>query len=99
MTTSIQRLDNKCFLEISSFTQQAPSELLNLKNFKSSLILAFEEISAISQKKFSNYHCGPEKLKKSLPKKIMKSNKSILPKIFLTKFHFLQFQKWPKINF
>ena len=30
----------------------------------------------------------------------MKSNKSVLrTKFFFTKFHFLQFQKWPKINF
>ena len=33
-------------------------------------------------------------------KKFVKSNKSISrKKIFLTKIHFLQFQKWPKINF
>ena len=29
----------------------------------------------------------------------MKWNKSIPRKFFLTKFHFLPFQKWPKINF
>ena len=29
----------------------------------------------------------------------MESNKSISQKFILTKFHFLQFQKWPKINF
>ena len=29
----------------------------------------------------------------------MKSNKSISRKNFFIKFHFLQFQKWPKINF
>ena len=29
----------------------------------------------------------------------MKSNKSISRKNFLIKFHFWQFQKWPKINF
>ena len=28
-----------------------------------------------------------------------KSNKSISRKKFFTKIHFLQFQKWPKINF
>ena len=38
-------------------------------------------------------------LKKSRSKKLMKSNKSISWKIFLTKINFLQFQKWPKINF
>ena len=32
-------------------------------------------------------------------KKLVKSNKSISQIIFLTKCHFLQFQKWPKINF
>ena len=35
----------------------------------------------------------------SRPKKLAKSNKSISRKFFLTKFHFLLFQKWPKINF
>ena len=45
-------------------------------------------------------HNRPENKKKSRPKKLMKSNNSISPKkIFLTKFLFLQFQKWPKINF
>ena len=39
------------------------------------------------------------KLKKSRAKKLVKSNKSISQKNFLTKFHFLQFQKWPKMNF
>ena len=44
-------------------------------------------------------HSGPEYLKKSKPKKLVKSNKSISQQFFLTKFHFLQFQKWPKNNF
>ena len=44
-------------------------------------------------------HSGPENLKKSRPKKLVKSNKSISEKIFLAKFHFLRFQKWPKIYF
>ena len=44
-------------------------------------------------------HIEPENFKKSSPKKLVKSNKSILRKTFLTKFHFLQYQKWPKINF
>ena len=39
-------------------------------------------------------HSGPENLKKSRPKKLVKSNKT-----FLTKFHFLLFQKWPIIHF
>ena len=43
------------------------------------------------------FHCGSENLKKSRPKKLMKSNKSI-SRLFLTKIHFLPFQKWPKIN-
>ena len=38
-------------------------------------------------------------MKKSRPKKVVKSNKSISRKNILTKFHFLQFQKWPKIDF
>ena len=33
-------------------------------------------------------HSGPEILKKSSPKKIVKSNKSISRIFFLTKFHF-----------
>ena len=39
------------------------------------------------------------KLKKVQDKKLVKSNKSTSRKFFLTKFHFLQFQKWPKITF
>ena len=46
-----------------------------------------------------NSQIWPENLKKSSPKKLLGSNKSISRKIFLTKFHFLQFEKWPKINF
>ena len=34
-----------------------------------------------------------------LPEKLVKSNKSISQIFFLAKFHFFQFQKWPKINF
>ena len=37
---------------------------------------------------------GPENLKKSRPKKLVKSNKSISSNYFLTKFHFLQFLKY-----
>ena len=39
-------------------------------------------------------HRGPENLKKSMPKKLVKSNESISGNFFLTKFHFLQFQKY-----
>ena len=39
------------------------------------------------------------KFKKIQAKKLVKSNKSISRNFILTKFHFLQFQKWPKINF
>ena len=44
----------------------------------------------------------PENLKKvqaKKKKKLVKSNKSISRNNFLTKFHFLPFVKWPKINF
>ena len=44
-------------------------------------------------------HSGPENYEKSRPKNLVKSNISISKNIFLTKFHFLQFLKWPKINF
>ena len=44
-------------------------------------------------------HSGTENLKKARPKKLVKSTKSISRKFFLTKIHFLQFQKGPKINF
>ena len=44
-------------------------------------------------------HSRPENLKKSRPKKLVKSNKSISQKNFLTKIHFFPFQKWPKFNF
>ena len=41
-----------------------------------------------------------QKNQKSLgQKKLVKSNKSISRKNFWIKFHFLQFQKWPNINF
>ena len=43
-------------------------------------------------------YSGPENLNKSKPKKLVKSNKSI-SQFFLTKFHFLPFQKWQTINF
>ena len=52
--------------------------------------------------KGQNTHSRPENLKQSRPKKLVKSNKSISRiriEFYLTKFHFLQFQKWPKINF
>ena len=40
------------------------------------------------------------KFKKFQAKKLMKSNKSISQKkFFLSKFHFLPFQKWSEINF
>ena len=40
-------------------------------------------------------HTGPENLKKSGAKK----TREIKLNFFLAKFHFLKFQKWPKINF
>ena len=41
-----------------------------------------------------------ENLKKVQAKKnLLKANKSISRKKIFTKFHFLQFQKWPKVNF
>ena len=43
-------------------------------------------------------HNEPE-IKMSRSKKLVKSNKSISRKKILAKFHFLLFQKWPKINF
>ena len=46
-----------------------------------------------------NLHSGPENLKKSSPKKSSNQINQFHEKIFLTKIHFLQFQKWPKINF
>ena len=46
------------------------------------------------------YSQWARKLKKNVQgKKLVKYNKSISRRIFLTKFHFLRFQKWPKINF
>ena len=45
------------------------------------------------------FHSGPENLKKSRPKKLVKSRKSILRNVFMTKIHFLQFQNWPNITF
>ena len=46
---------------------------------------------------FSCIHTAGQKIfKKSRPKKLVKSNKSISQNFFLAKFHFLQFQKCPK---
>ena len=45
------------------------------------------------------FRTRPENLKMSRPENFVKSNKSISRKNFLAKFHFLQFQKWQKINF
>ena len=44
-------------------------------------------------------HSGPENKKKSRAKKNSWNKINQFHEIFLTKFHFLQFQKWPKINF
>ena len=46
-----------------------------------------------------HYTVGQKILKSPGQKKLMKSNKSVSWKFFLTNFHFLHFQKWPKINF
>ena len=44
-------------------------------------------------------HSGQENLKQSRPKKLVTLNKSI-SRIFLwSKYHFLHFQKWSKINY
>ena len=69
-----------------------------------SLLFASDELKRITSFKIiqCNSTCTQwaRKLKKkSRPKKLMKSNKSISRNFILTKFHFLQFQKWPKINF
>ena len=54
---------------------------------------------------WSNWHCGPENLKKSRPKKLVKSNKSISRNFFdqiqffaiskMAKNHFLNWEKNP----
>ena len=44
-------------------------------------------------------HNGPENLKKSRPKKLVNSTETTSQKIYLTKIHFLQFQKWLKNQF
>ena len=73
------------------------SAIVNSKIFIDAAMIAF--LSKIDIFQVLKAHSGTEKLKKSRPKKLMKSNKSISRNIFLTKFHFLPFQKWPKINF
>ena len=54
-------------------------------------------ISTVKKVGFSKFsvqkHNGPENLKMSRPKKLVKSNKIISRNFFLTKIHFLQFQK------
>ena len=63
------------------------------------LLYVTEYIKAISNEKSELMFCKFSKAKKSPGnKKLVKSNKLISRIIFLTKFHFLQFQKWPKIN-
>ena len=47
---------------------------------------------------FFRFTAGQKIFKMSRPKKLVKSNKSNSRDFFLTKFHFLQFQKWPKKN-
>ena len=42
---------------------------------------------------------GQKNLKSPCKKNLVNSKKSISRNFILTKFHFLQFQKWPKINF
>ena len=49
--------------------------------------------------RFSPSCTWARKLKKSKAKKLVKSNLITFTKKFLTEFHFLRFQKWPKINF
>ena len=61
----------------------------------------WSEKKIIFHKIFLNYPAlyGPDYLKKSRPKKLVKSNKSISRNFILTQFHFLQFQKWQKTIF
>ena len=73
------------------------SAIVNSKIFIDAAMIAF--LSKIDIFQVLKAHSGTEKLKKSRPKKLMKSNKSISRNIFFTKFHFLQYQKWPNINF
>ena len=60
--------------------------------------MAIDEL-ALKVEGWFTVHSGPENFKKIPAKKLVKSNKSISRNFILTKFHFLQFQKWPKINF
>ena len=48
---------------------------------------------------YSALHSGTENLKKSRPKKLVKSNKLILRKIFLTKYLFCNFKNGQKAIF
>ena len=69
----------------------------------STLILTCDIIGGKKNQVFISLTCngtvGQKNKKSPGQKEIVKSNKSISRKSFSTKFHFLQFQKWPKINF
>ena len=78
----ILRFDNENRLRCSS---QVISEWL-------SIIFRYVYVTTITYLR-TTHSSGPENLKKSRPKKFMKSNKSISRKKFLVQFHILQFQK------
>ena len=67
--------------------------------FLTSSVLIFPVRRNITSVCYLKMHSVPENLKKSRSKKLVKTNKSTSRKNFLTKIHFLRFQKWPKINF
>ena len=65
-------------------------------DLKNLLILATGGITIIQVHSITQW---ARKFKKVQAKKTREIKKNQFDEIFLTKFHFLQFQKWPKINF
>ena len=96
----------KNFISITNLIRSRDTNMLwDLMDF---LIQKFFKKSGTNKRKLgmhSQRHSGPENFKKSIPKKLVKSNKSISRKNFLTNFKFFaitemainQFLNWEKV--
>ena len=56
-------------------------------------------LALLRERTKTTHGMGQKILKSPVQKKLVKSNKSFSRNFILTKFHFLQFQIWPKIIF
>ena len=89
-------------LKVESFQKKKNYRNNNYKSSHKIYICAHTKYSSQHQCVFeclSDITVGQKILKSPGQKNLVKSNKSISATIFLTKLHFMQFQKWPKINF